>query len=564
MTICRKCGSSNKDDQKFCSFCHELLVADPAELAKREEAAQKKLRKAEKKQNFKRKMWKNAPFLLIPIAILDFIDLLLCLDLAFIGIGVNVGNLLGGILESAMGNTIELFGNLVYTDEFVVYVVRALEVLGGAGLLLLATVLAVIMVVFMIKWRRCVKRGDTAVNLSAKDAKDVKAEAAKQEEAAVNADDVQTVKASMEQSEVSYEALCALEAHREEYVMPQPAAQIDCAELYHAVKTHLWEYDESSVRRILSAMSCSRMLLCSAGALDSASIFDNLSRTFGVKAEQYSCPEPAADEQQVQDIARVLVQRSEQGGVTHTAFTKSLYVARYAPQNVCLAGVRGIGASVVGEVFAPLCSYFKLPEGGTALYLGKPASGAAGNMPEGVFDGRLLLPQNVWMLCVLPENDHVPAVGGALGEYTAAIYLRNSQNVFPPEGAENAVPVLPSVGAIENAVAAAEQEYFVSEELWSVVDALEAAMAEECGKRFSNRTLRALERYTSVYLACGGKQNEAFDNGLAAVIVPAYAEQLRALAKREEGESLGALLDRTVGRDRLPLTVEVLASMDIM
>ena len=67
MTICRKCGTSNKDEQKFCSFCHELLIEDPEELAKREKQAKKKAQKAEKKQKRKLWRWKNALLLLIPI-----------------------------------------------------------------------------------------------------------------------------------------------------------------------------------------------------------------------------------------------------------------------------------------------------------------------------------------------------------------------------------------------------------------------------------------------------------------------------------------------------------------
>ena len=72
------------------------------------------------------------------------------------------------------------------------------------------------------------------------------------------------------------------------------------------------------------------------------------------------------------------------------------------------------------------------------------------------------------------------------------------------------------------------------------------------------------EKYTAVFLACGGKQSEAFDNGFAAVIVPACAEQLRALADKTEGETLSALLERTVGREKMPVTVDVLTLMNLM
>ena len=96
------------------------------------------------------------------------------------------------------------------------------------------------------------------------------------------------------------------------------------------------------------------------------------------------------------------------------------------------------------------------------------------------------------------------------------------------------------------------------------MDILEQRMLEMGGQQFANRTLRMLERYTAVYLATGGKQTDALDNGLAAIVLPAYAQQLRKLAKREQGETLAALLERTVGRERLPMTFEALSSMNLI
>ena len=113
MTICRKCGTSNQDGKKFCVFCHELLVADPVEMAKRDAAMQKKQNKVQKKLDAKHKRWKRALLLLIPIGVLDFIDLVLCLDLAFIGIGNMIGELLGDVAHNMLGPTITLFGNMV-------------------------------------------------------------------------------------------------------------------------------------------------------------------------------------------------------------------------------------------------------------------------------------------------------------------------------------------------------------------------------------------------------------------------------------------------------------------
>ena len=163
MTICRKCGTSNPDGKKFCAFCHELLIADPVELEKRADAEQKKQqkqqRKMQKKLDAKHKRWKRALLLLIPIGVLDLLVLILCLDLAFIGIGAMLGSALGEAMSDILGNIIELFGNQVYTDQFVGFLVRGLEFSCTLGLLLIASVLAVVMIVRMIKWHIYQKKG---------------------------------------------------------------------------------------------------------------------------------------------------------------------------------------------------------------------------------------------------------------------------------------------------------------------------------------------------------------------------------------------------------------------
>ena len=560
MTICRKCGTSNQDGKKFCVFCHELLIADPEEMAKREATIQKKQKKVQKKLDAKHKRWKRALLLLIPIGLLDFVNLLLCLDLAFIGVGNAIGSWLGDLARGLLGLTITLFGNMVYTDQTVEYIVRALEFLGALGLLLIASALAIVMIVRMIKWCVYCRKGAKQQKALAQE---TQASQASQDETASDApvqeQTVAEVKVAMGEADVSYASLTQAAAQKQAYGMPAPASETDCKQLFEALTAHLWEYDEDSVRRILSAMSASRLLLCSAGALDSASIFDNLSRAFGVQAEQFVRPE--AEEGTAGSIAHVLLQRDEQTGkLTHTAFAKALYTAKFAPKNICLAGVGGVGAGEVHAVFSPLASYFGVPEGNTALYFGD--SGA--QSVEGIEDGKLVLPANLWIISVLPEHDHVPAVGGGTARYAAAVYLRNSGRAFPPESAEDAKAIYVSVEALQRAVAAAENAYYLSDEYWSVLDALEKQTVEQGGNGFANRTLRMLEKYTSVFLACGGKQSDAFDNGFAAVIVPAYAEQLRALADKSEGESLSAMLERTVGREKLPVTVDVLTAMHLM
>lgn len=573
MTICRKCGTSNPDGKKFCTFCHELLIADPVELEKRADAEQKKQqkqqRKMQKKLDAKHKRWKRALLLLIPIGVLDLLVLILCLDLAFIGIGAMLGSALGEGMSDILGNIIELFGNQVYTDQFVGFLVRGLEFSCTLGLLLIASVLAVVMIVRMIKWRIYQKK-----SVQVQEDQGASASASAQDTSTadlpIEEQGVETVRAAMDKSGVCYEAL--LQAGEKQRAnanaKPAPASETTCRAVFDALLPRLWEYDEDSVRRILSCMSASRMLLCSAGALDSAAIFDTLSGAFGTCAEQFICPalqelDGQSDGDVQNNVTRVLLQTDEATGKTrHTSFASALYTATFTPAHICFAGVSGIGANEIEDVFAPFASYFGVPEGNVALYLGQPAANTA--FPEGIDEGKLVLPANLWVLDVLPEQDAAPSTQGKVARYAAMLYLRNSGRAFPPEQAEDAQQINVSVGAWERAVAAAENAYALSDELWSVMDLVERMMIDAGGKGFANRTLRMLEKYTSVFLALGGKMQDAFDNGFAAVVAPTCAAQLRAVAERQEGETLSAMLERTVGKEKLPMTVQALTSMGIL
>ena len=560
MTICRKCGTSNPDGKKFCVFCNELLVADPVEMAKREAVQKKKLEKQRKKLEAKHKRWKKALFLLIPIGVLDLFDLLLCLDIALLGIGKELGGMLGDLLANSVGNVITLFRNDVYTVQLVRYALLGCELLVALGVLAAAITLTVIMIVRMVKWRVYLTKGDAKEVALAKEVRKAQVTpAAQNEELPVEQAAALAIQTEMGNTRVSYDALLQLDEQQKSYTMQAPVSQTDCNALYQSLTLQLWEYDEDSVRRILSAMAASRMLLCSAGAMDSASIFENLSRAFGVKAEQYACP---ASEQDAADlgIAQLLLEQdAESGAVLHTAFARALYSAGFSPKNICLAGVGGVSGAQVEAIFSPLCSYFGLPGGNVSLFLGEPADQSR-PLPLRVEENEMLLSPNLWVLGVLPEQERVPAVGDAIGEYCAVIYLRNSGKAFAPGEAEIK---LPSVDALERAVASAENAYYLPEELWRVIDHIEQQVQEMGGKRLSNRTLRMLERYTSVYLAAGGKQSDAFDNGVAAILIPAYADQLQLIAKRESGETLSAILERMVGRERLPVTFEILTLMGL-
>lgn len=531
MTICRKCGTSNKDDRKFCSFCNELLVADPVEMKKRE----KKMEKMTKKQERKLKRQKRALMLLIPIGVLDLIDLILCLDMLFLGVVDMLGKWLGNLAADILGNIIYLFSFPVYTADAVLVVARTLEFLTGLGCFVTASVLAIVMIVRMIKWHRYKKlHGEVIPSDDSQDeqemAEDVMAEP--MIEAVVPESEVL-------QGELDQTAFSAMQAEREAYVMPLPTDKTDCKTLYSLLSAALWQYDAPSVRRLLAAMAGARLLLCDAGEIESGEVLPALYTAFGIKAETGAAPENAGSLAEL-----LLVKDQESGKVTPSAYAKALYAAQHSPENIVLAGVAGLSAEQIDRVFGSLSGYFRLPEQEARVHLGGSEAFSA------------VLGGNVWMPAVLQDSGVFGRLQGELAQSVATVRLNRSKNIAPEE--QEAQVALPSAAAFLAAVDEAEQQYYLSEELWKAMDEMEEMMLTEVGKRFTNRTLRAFEKYTSVYIATGGKPAEALDSALVSLILPAYADEVHALLAREEGESLVHMLERVVGRERLPLTMQVL------
>lgn len=545
MTICRKCGTSNKDDRKYCSFCNELLVADPAELALRE----KKLQKAAKREQRRRKRQKRALFLLIPIGVLDLIDLICCLDMLFLGFADKIGISLGNLFEGWLGHIIYLFGFPVYTVDLFETIVRTLEFLTGAGCFVASCTLAVIMIVRMIKWHKYKKLHGDVIPTAAEQIAEAKSEVTEAEE--VQPTETVVPEGEMMEQTVAFEVLEQVQANKDTYVMAKPEMQVDCKSLYESLSAALWQYDAPSVRRLLSAMSCSRLLLCDAGAIEGAEVLPALYAAFGVRTEAGQAP---AEVSSLADL--LLVKDEESGKVLHSAFAKTVFAAQYSPKNVALAGVGGIKAEQIDAAFTPLSHYFRLPDEGARIYLGQPAATVS---LEGVEGNVLSVGGNLWVPCVLSESYVPGAVQGEVAQYGVPFSLHKDKAATPP--AEQVACVIPSAMAWESAINAAEQEYYLSEELWKSLDELEVLMQEACGVKFSNRTLRAIEKFTSVYIATGGKPLEALDNALVSLVLPAYANEVQILTKRSEGETLTHLLERTVGRDRLPLTMRVLGEL---
>ena len=89
------------------------------------------------------------------------------------------------------------------------------------------------------------------------------------------------------------------------------------------------------------------------------------------------------------------------------------------------------------------------------------------------------------------------------------------------ESKEKTTTVLLNYPQFTLMIAEARKQYCLDEEkYWKKVDKLEQYISSVTGKEFGNPVWSALEKYTSVYCACGGAPTDSLDLALASAVIP--------------------------------------------
>ena len=150
-------------------------------------------------------------------------------------------------------------------------------------------------------------------------------------------------------------------------------------------------------------------------------------------------------------------------------------------------------------------------------------------------------------------------VVSAAARYGAAAVRASSENGVRPsaEPAEIHMTLSDWNALVSDALSS---DSFPAESEWKKTDRLEDALGK-IGLRSDNKRTRMLERYVSVYIACGGSEEEAIDSGICAVILPRVT-----LLDREKVREVGLadVMDGAFGPDALPQCREFLRSAGLV
>ena len=173
------------------------------------------------------------------------------------------------------------------------------------------------------------------------------------------------------------------------------------------------------------------------------------------------------------------------------------------------------------------------------------------NDPKGLKDGRIKLPENMWFIGTVNNDDSTFAISDKVYDRAMVLELNNKAERFELSGEER----------LQGSVSFPAEEFFAlvgSEQAWFELTGrnerrlkmLDEYLIDTFQITFGNRIMKQIRNYVSVYVACGGEELDALDDILCKKVLRKLVA-LNAAYVRSEAEGLCAFLDELFGEGRL-------------
>ena len=174
--------------------------------------------------------------------------------------------------------------------------------------------------------------------------------------------------------------------------------------------------------------------------------------------------------------------------------------------------------------------------------------------PKRLAGGNLLIPQNVWYVGTINNDDSTFSVSDKVYDRAFVINLDTKGVPFD-------APVTPakriSYSHVENLYKEAVEKNPVSDVLLDKIADLDSYVIEKFRVAFGNRIMKQLKIFVPVYMACGGDETEAVDYILATKVFRKF-ESLNFSLIRDEIRGLIDYLDKLFGKGKMKESIAFL------
>lgn len=155
------------------------------------------------------------------------------------------------------------------------------------------------------------------------------------------------------------------------------------------------------------------------------------------------------------------------------------------------------------------------------------------------------LPKNIWFM-VIPTSINV-SIPKKLMEYS--FIIDTGAKIVTPKDVVRRNALKTSYYYFTDIVRDYSDTFYISEEVWKKIDQIELYVNKQVPFNIENRIFRQLERYTTMYMMCGGDEIEAIDTILATKLLILIAKL--DLVKNGEYEGFLDLCEKLFGLENL-------------
>jgi hypothetical protein len=241
-----------------------------------------------------------------------------------------------------------------------------------------------------------------------------------------------------------------------------------------------------------------------------------------------------------------------------TQILRMMYEARYNEQ-IYLTVIDEANIARVEYYFAELLSILEMPSRDNWIVDICPSGWDSD--PKFIEKGRFKLPENMWFICTINNDDSTFAISDKVYDRAMPININSKGIPFDvaPED-RNPEKICLSYKHLEDMFHVAQEKYKVSEENLKKFDEMDNYVIEHFRLAFGNRIVKQLREFVPAYVACGGTEIDGLDYVLCNKILRKF-ESLNLAYIRDEIDGYIQYLSDHFGEENMQESKEYLTRL---
>lgn len=240
-----------------------------------------------------------------------------------------------------------------------------------------------------------------------------------------------------------------------------------------------------------------------------------------------------------------------------TEVLKKMYEATYK-EDIYLTILDEMNIARVEYYFAEMLSILEMPSRDEWIVSLVPSVWPTD--PKHLFDGKLKLPENMWYIGTINNDDSTFAVTDKVYDRAIPIDINTKGKFFEAPWTDN---LALSYKHLESMFAECKEKYKVSEESLRKLAELDDYVIEHFRLAFGNRIVKQLQEFVPAYVGCGGTEIDGLDFVLCHKILRKF-ESLNLSFIRDEISGLITYLNKHFGKSNMNESKEYLERLQKM